>query len=319
MMIRGLLKYVYRALFYVLVALLTACTREAPPEIHHSFEDRPSPGLEANLPVYRFGVFPLHNPIELAEIYEPFTDYINRRKLGFLMKFETAPSYGAHELRVMKKSYDFAILNPYQALHAQTYGYRIFAKLGSDNKFSGVLVVRRDSPIKSFSDLKGKTISLASPTALAGTMMVRVALKEKGVDILKDMKVKYVNSLDSPVLSVASGDSDVGGTSYSNYEAVLAARPELRDKLTAFWNTSTLPNLALVVAETVPGHIVDELRRIFSEHGNNRELGRILKAMRVTAIVPASEESYQPVNRFLIRYKNLFAELPLTSKSQAVQ
>jgi hypothetical protein len=41
--------------------------------------------------------------------------------------------------------------------------------------------------------------------------------------------------------------------------------------------------------------------------------------MRVTAIVPASEESYQPVNRFLLRYKNLFAELPLTSKSQAVQ
>lgn len=292
-----------------------ACGRKIVDGHRHSFQSEASPELKADTPSFSFGVFPLHDPIRMAELYEPLTDFINRRDLGFRMRFEAAPNYGEHEMRVANKKYDFAIVNPYQAITAQSLGYRIFAKLNSDHKFSGVLIVKRGSKIRSFSDLRGKSICLVSPTALAGTMMVRMALKEKGLDILKDMKVRYVNSLDSAVLNVASGDSDVGGTSYFNYEAIIAARPELKDRVEVFWNTPTLPNLALVVSDSVPAHVVEALSEVFVGMRDNPELAGILRAMRVSGIIPANPATYDPVQKFLVRYKNLFAELPLPYRS----
>ncbi|MEZ4694041.1 MAG: PhnD/SsuA/transferrin family substrate-binding protein [Aliarcobacter sp.] len=48
---------------------------------------------------------------------------------------------------------------------------KVFAKMGDDENFRGIFLVRKDSGIKNFEDLKGKKISYPAPTALAATIL----------------------------------------------------------------------------------------------------------------------------------------------------
>jgi len=82
-----------------------------------------------------FGVHPLHNPQRLFATY---------KKL-----------YGRH--------FHFALPNPYQTINAMPHGYHVFAKMGEDENFRGIILVRKDGGISQVADLNGKNCQFPGP------------------------------------------------------------------------------------------------------------------------------------------------------------
>lgn len=253
--------------------------------------------------VYRFAVHPLHNPQRLAEVYGPIVAYLNRHLGGPALKLEASRSYEAYEAALLGRGYEFALPNPAQALRSLRSGYRIFGKMGGDEAFRGILLVRRDSGIRRVEQLKGKVVAFPAPTALAATMLPLWYLHTHGVDANRELRRLYTGSQESSIMSVYLGQAAAAGTWPVPWEALSRRRPEVAAALEVRWETAPLPNNALVARDDVPPELVARVGALLFALHETPEGARLLAEVQIPRFEPATAETYAPVRAFLDTYQ----------------
>lgn len=248
---------------------------------------------------YVFGVHPLHNPKRLFEIYGPLLDYLNRHVPHLNLRLEASRDYAEYDRKLRERHFDFALPNPYQTLKALERGYRVFAKMGDDHNFRGIILVRKDSGIQQVSDLRGKAVSYPAPTALAATMLPQHYLQTHGLDINRDIENRYVGSQESSILNVFQGKTAAGATWPPPWQALARERPELADTLEVKWQTKSLPNNSLVVRDDVPEAVVMALRTELLRLQEHPEGQALLARLPLSRFEAADDDTYQPVRTFV--------------------
>src|SRR3569832_2386878 len=172
-----------------------------------------TPSAGADQGVYRLGVLPLQSPNKLAVMFLPLAEALSER-LGRPVQFVTAPSFSAFMTRVSEKNYDILYLNPLLCSRALEHGYHVVAKVGGE-PFTGILVVRRDSPLKELDPAQlppRLRIGFPDPGAYAATVMTRRYLSRLGIDVDRRFQVKFFGSQDSALMALYSGLVDMAGT-----------------------------------------------------------------------------------------------------------
>lgn len=253
--------------------------------------------------VYIFGVHPLHNPKRLFEIYQPMVDYINARLEGGQLRLEASRNYRAYNEKLFHGHFDFALPNPYQTVASLKHGYSVFGKMADDENFRGIILVRKDSSIRKVSDLKGKSVSYPAPTALAATIMPQWYLHEHGLNINQDITNHYVGSQESSIMNVYLGKTDVASTWPPPWQAFIKERPEVAEKVMVKWETPHLVNNGLVVKESVPENILQQVGDIIFHLQDTPEGQTILSSMELSHYEPATNTTYQPVETFLAEFE----------------
>ena len=210
----------------------------------------------------RFGVHPLHNPEKLFEVFGPLVELLNEQIPGEKFVFEASRNYQSFEEKLQHRQLEVALPNPYQTITALQYGYEIFAKMGDDESFRGLIIVRRDSGIKNISDLKHKRISYPAATALAATMMPQYFLYQHGLNILKDVKNMYVGSQESAIVNVFLKESDAACTWTPPWLAFIKNNPEKALELEVRWETKSLVNNALVIRDDIKPRLQDKISNV---------------------------------------------------------
>jgi phosphonate transport system substrate-binding protein len=251
---------------------------------------------------YIVAIHPLHNPKRLTEIYGPIVEYINIRMPEIHLRLEASRSYEEFEKKLYTGRYDFAMPNPYQTLRSLKHGYRIFGKMGDDDDFRGIFLVRKDSNIHELADIKGKAVSYPAPTTLAGGMMNQYYLQTHGIDVKRDIKNSYVGSQDSVIMSVLRGHSAVGATWPVPWKAFSTEHPELASQLEVKWQTEPLPNNGWVVRQDVPAPVADKFAKLLFGLNDSAEGRSMLERLPVSRFEPATEETYRPVSEFLVLF-----------------
>lgn len=176
-----------------------------------------------------FGIVPQQSPEELAKRWVPILEDISA-STGLSIEFHTAPTIPEFEQRLFKGEYDLVYMNPYHyTFFHEKPGYVAFAKQ-KDQKLQGILVVGKESPIKSIQDLKGKSIAFPSPAAFAATIIPQALLKREGIQI----DSQYVASHDSVYLNVANGFFVAGGGIKRTFNT---APEEITHQLRILWET----------------------------------------------------------------------------------
>lgn len=254
--------------------------------------------------IYIFGVHPLHNPKRLFEVYQPMIDYINARLSGAELRLEASRNYPAYDKKLFAGHFHFSLPNPYQTVTATQHGYKIFGKMGDDENFRGIILVRKDSDIQSVKDLTGKTVSYPAPTALAATMMPQWYLYSHGIDINKDITNSYVGSQESSIMNVYLGKSAAASTWLPPWRAFIKERPEVAEKVMIKWETRSLPNNGLVVRSDVPQAIVRQVKDIILSLHTHAEGKTILQAMELSRYEEADDATYEPVRAFLKNFES---------------
>jgi phosphonate transport system substrate-binding protein len=251
---------------------------------------------------YSVGIHPLHNPVRLHELFQPLMRLLGEQFSGVEFRLEASRNYAAYNKKLYAGKFDFAIPNPYQTVMAIKHGYRVIGKMADDDRFRGIILVRRDSGIEQVSQLKGKKVSFPAPTALAGTMMPQWYLQQHGLKVGRDIESLYVGSQESSIMNVYFGNVAAGATWPPPWKTLSEERPELERELKVLWVTEPLPNNGVLVSERVPGeHVLTVARTLFelNKHARGKE---ILQRMAMTGFVPADETTYAPVQRFLKRF-----------------
>jgi phosphonate transport system substrate-binding protein len=248
---------------------------------------------------YVVGIHPLHNPRRLMDVYGPIIEYIDSHIPEAKFKLEASRNYEEFDKKLDEGHFDFAMPNPYQTVRSLKHGYRVFGKMGDDQDFRGIILVRKDSHIDEVSDLKGKAVAYPSASALAATMMPQYYLHTHGIDINKDIENRYVGSQESAILNVFRGHVAAGATWPVPWEAFSAEHPDWASQLEVKWQTATLQNNGWVVRQDIPQAIVEKFKALLIGLSSSEQGRQMLAKLPISRFESADDETYQPVRDFL--------------------
>jgi len=251
---------------------------------------------------YVFAIHPLHNPVRLFEVYGPVIDYLNRSIPEARFRLEASVSYEEFEKKLYARQPDFALPNPYQTLNSLKHGYHVIAKMGDDYKFTGIILVRRDSGINKVADLKGKKVSYPALTALAATMMPQYYFQTHGLDVNRDIENMYVGSQESSILNVYHGMAAAGATWPLPWEAFQKEHPDQAKELKVAWETEPLINNGVVVRDDVPAELAQRVAQLLANLHTSDEGQAILARMPLARFELADDQRYRTIEDFLRKF-----------------
>lgn len=285
----------------VLVVTLLAGCMEPGADSTYSPEYVQAPSDTMRVPRYRVGVHPLHNPARLFEVYGPVVDLLNHRIPEVSFTLEASRNYAEYERKLYAGYYDLALPNPYQTLTVLGHGYKVFGKMGDDEAFRGLILVRRDSAIDEVGDLKGRAVSFPAPTALAAAMMPQAYLHRQGLP-LEDYEARYVGSQESSIMNAVTGDTAAAATWPPPWEAFQKAHPEQAAALRVQWETRPLLNNGLVARADFPADLLERVGAVLFSLHESEEGRALLARLPLDRFEPASDATYAPVRAFLIEF-----------------
>ncbi len=285
-------------LLMVMIVGLVACEREDAGKAEPSFSHQ-APETTKD---YVFGIHPLHNPVRLFAIFGPLIDLLNNSIPNVKFRLEASRDYDEFEKKLYGRQFDFALPNPYQTIKAMSHGYHVIAKMGDDHKFKGIILVRRDSGIREISDLKAKKVAFPARTALAATLMPQYYLHTHGLNVNRDIEIKYVGSQESSILNVYLGDAAAAGTWPLPWQSFQQDHPELAQELTVQWQTETLINNSVMARDDVPASIAMGVARILDSLHTTHEGSEILARIQLSRFELADNSRYRVVEKFLAKF-----------------
>ena len=176
---------------------------------------------KAKYPELTFGIIPAENASGVVERYTPLTEYLTRQ-LGVKVTLRVANDYAA-------------VIEGQRAgnIHIASYGSASFARAlitgvkidafaidvnadGSKGYYS-VFYVKKNSPYRTFEDLKGKNLGLVDPNSTSGNNVPRFTLDQKGIDPETYFsKVVFTGSHENAVLALAQGTIDVAANAWTD-------------------------------------------------------------------------------------------------------
>jgi phosphonate transport system substrate-binding protein len=283
---------------FAITLLVTGCGDSQQSTYQPSFSAPSTPAVME----YVVGIHPLHNPRRLLAVYGPIVDYINLHIPQAHFRLEASRNYEEFDKKLYSGHFDFAMPNPYQTVLSLKHGYRIFGKMGDDDDFRGIILIRKDSGIREANDLKGKAVSYPALTALAATMQPQYYLQTHGIDVNRDIENRYVGSQESSIMNVFRGDVAAGATWPVPWKTFVAEQPEMAEQLVVQWQTEPLVNNGWVVREGIPAPVAETFASLLFHLHESAEGRAMLNRLPVSRFEPASEETYELVNLFLQKF-----------------
>ena len=182
-------------------------------------------------------------------------------------------------------------LNPYHLLRAnKSVGYLPIIR--DRASLRGILVVRKDSPVKSPSELAGKTIAFPAPNSMGASLLMRADLSNV---FHIQFAPLYVTSHDSVYLHVAKGLAEAGGGVEKTLQEQEGA---IKDALKVIYETRPIPSHPEATHPRVPASVAEKVRRAFIEMGAAPGGRELLAKIPMKHPVPASLQDYAPMMKW---------------------
>jgi phosphonate transport system substrate-binding protein len=279
--------------------LLTACERE-PVAVGPQYDTIPA----TSRPIYRLAVVPLHNPEKLSQIYQPLIDYLNQHIQNAHFELEASRDFATFEAKFRTRTPALLLPNSWQSLQAMQVGYHVIAMAADPKDFRGIFIVRRDSPLKTPADLRGKAVAYPAATAMAACIMPQWFLHQHGLDVNRDIENRYVGSQESAILNALSGQVAAAATWPPSWRGFQKEHPNEAAQLKVIWETQPLPNLPVMVRDDLPDAIRDRVRTLLLGLDGTSQGRAILAAMETNGFSRADDTSYAPVRDFVARFES---------------
>lgn len=233
---------------------------------------------------YTLGVVPQFEQRKLFAIWKPIVDELARRT-GLDIRLRVTLTVPEFEGVLEKGGFDFVYANPYHIMRvAESQGYIPLVR--DREPLRGILVVRRDSPIKRVEELAGKTLAVPSPNSLGASLLMRADL---GRLYNTQMTVINVQTHSSVYLNVLNGLADAGG----GVEKTLAEQePAIRDGLRVLYTTRPMPSHPVAAHPRIAPETRELLRQAILDMAATPAGKALWNEVPMYAPVSASIEDY---------------------------
>lgn len=167
-------------------------------------------------------------------------------------------------------------------LQAERYGVKQPDGRATKNlvrSYRAEILVKKGSKIKSWKDLKGKSISVQNPTSSAGYIFPVAELKEKGLNVVKDCHLTTVTGHDQAVLNVLNGDTDAAFVFEDARNIVKADKPNIMKKVVPIYFTKPIPNDTISVRSDMSPAFRKKLAKAFIAIGKSKDGKKLIESV----------------------------------------
>ena len=145
-----------------------------------------------------------------------------------------------------------------------------------DSKYQSMIIVRKNSKIKSIKDLKGKKIAIQDPTSTSGYILPVAELYKKGINVVKDDNLVNVMGHDQGVVSVLNGDTDAAFVFKDARNLVAKDEPNVFKEVKPIYFTKKVPNDTISVRSDMSSAFRKKLAKSMKEIVKTKEGAKIL-------------------------------------------
>ena len=257
--------------------------------------------LGVHAQTYTFAVVPQFPVVEVFRTWRPLLDAL-QAETGFTFELKTSETIPKFETSFMNAEPDFAYMNPYHAVMARRAAGYIPLVRGKD-ALSGILVVRKDSPIHELAELRGSAIAYPAPNAFGASLYMRALLSER---FKIATQAVYVQTHVNAFRAVIRGDNPAAG----GIRATLEHEPaEVRDKLRVLYETPATPSHPVVVHPRVSAASRAAVRNAMLKLSKTEQGNKLLEAVSLDGLIDADyAKDYAPLEalrleRFVVQSK----------------
>lgn len=178
---------------------------------------------------------------------------------------------------------DLAMARPsdYPARGLRDYGYRYLASAKPDGQC--LIVVGKNSPVKTLADIKGQKIVMPEKVAYM-TKFCTAELRNQGIDLAKE-SVNYVREQEAVTFYVDNGFAMVGGiASYSG-----AARKWVKDGGTVLHKSVAQPYFPIVAGKAFSADQIGAMQKALLALPNSAEGQEVLKSIGIQGFDTGTE------------------------------
>ncbi len=248
-----------------------------------------------------FGTYAADKPSKTVRKFKPFLTYLAdamSERLGEQVRIsmQISQDYEKGINALVQGDVDFARFGPasYVTAKDREPGIEILvmeSKNGSKT-FQGVIVVPKDSSVKSLADLRNGRFAFGSKLSTIGRFLAQQELVKAGIHA-KDLKAfSYLGRHDRVGAAVGKGDYDAGALKSNTFKALLKKNVPIR-KLLSIDNV-TKPWLVRADLDPV---IVATMREIMLETTD----AEILKPISKSGFLEGSDSDYVPIREAMIK------------------
>lgn len=239
---------------------------------------------------YSFAVTPQFEQRKLIVIWKPILEELSR-KTGIQLHLITKLTIPEFEQDLSRGSFDFVYANPYHILReVPRQGYLPLVR--DKEPLRGILVVRKDSPLKSPAELDGQTLAIPSYNALGASLLLRADLEQ-----IYKIRIAPINAKthSSVYLHVINGLAAAGG----GVEKTLHEQePAIREQLRILYTTRDMPSLPVAAHPRVPAQVRERLQQAFLDLGKTEAGRKLLEEIPMRVVVPTSIKDYLPMSKW---------------------
>lgn len=242
------------------------------------------PACAAPDKTYTFGVSPQFEQRKLYAIWKPVVDELSKRT-GLTFNLVTTLKIQDFEKAFMRGEFDFSYVNPYHVIQVHdTQGY--IPLVADSAPLRGIVVVRKDGPIKNGAELNGKIVAFPSPNALGASLLVRSDLEQIHHAAITPL---YVTTHSSVYLHVLKDLAAAGG----GVEKTLQEQPEeIKSQLRVIYTTRACPSHPVTVHPRVAREIREKVRKALLAMNETPEGKEMLQKIPVKQFIPVDYTDY---------------------------
>ena len=254
-----------------------------------------------------FGIISTESQQNLKPQWDPFLKDMEK-KLGMKVNAFFAPDYAGIIQGMRFNKVDIAWYGNLSAMEAvdrangQVFAQTVAAD-GSPGYWS-VLIVNKDSPINSLSDMLAKrkdlTFGNGDPNSTSGYLVPGYYVFAKNNVAVSDFKRSVNANHETNALAVANKQVDVATNNTENMDRLKITAPEKFKDLKVIWKSPLIPGDPIVWRKNLSEATKDKIYDFFMSYGKSPEEAQVLKGLTWAPFRPSSDLQLVPIRQLAL-------------------
>ncbi len=224
--------------------------------------------VQAQTKLIRVGLIPSEDSRAMLESSQQLLDALEKN-LGIKVQGFVASDYNG-VIEAMRSSHiDVAYLGPFSYVLGTTVApIEAFATAetakSSRSFYRSQIIARKDSGIRDWKDLKGRTFAFVDPSSTSGHLFPKAGLLKLGFDPEKDFgRVLFTGSHDANALAVANKRVDAATIADRIFDAAVQKKLVDRADIHVVWESDPIPESPTCWRKNLPDDLKKQIKSAF--------------------------------------------------------
>lgn len=268
----------------------------------------PPVALSGPLPI-RIAITPCTDIVKSFALYQPLAAYLEQQT-GRRVTLVIPKNFNEFERLVQSGETEFAFQAPHTYVRLASFYNKqhLLKALTPEGKTShrGVIIVRKDSPLKRVEDLRGKQFLFGAENDLAKSLAAWRLLEKHGIQPTTDLaNFKHDGSCESIALNVFLKSVDAGMVCDYSFEEINEAREHGEGEipphqLRVLARTEEVPTWVFAALKGADQNLVRQVTKALTALNRTRKEHRnVLEEAEAGGFVPARDSDFDGVRKML--------------------